>query len=153
MLLNILDTFFTFGGVAVLISIIVFIAMMLFSKRLNLTTILSMIVIFVVTLVVMFSFPSAARYEIRKKLSVEVISVESSGTVNNTKVVEELKKISFKIAKNSHPLERFRFKVQTKAEDIHFELARDSNDSSVYWVFYPAYRAGRTNPVGKIILK
>ncbi|GAB3535672.1 hypothetical protein [Photobacterium alginatilyticum] len=153
MLLSILDFLFTIGGIGVLISIIAFIAMMIFVKRLNPKIILMMIAIFVVTLSVTFTFPSIARSELRAKLSQEIISSTSDGHINRDETVAALKQISYVQGTNSHLLQRFGFTIQTAEEVIYLELARDSNDSKTYWVFYPRYRAGRLNGIGKVRLK
>lgn len=153
MLLSILDFLFTIGGIGVLISVIAFIAMMIFVKRLNLKVILGMIAIFVVTLSVTFTFPSIARSELRGKLTQEIISSSSEQHISRDEIVAALKKISYVQGTNSHPLERFGFKIQTSEEIINLELARDSNDSKTYWVYYPKYRAGRVNDIGKFRLK
>ncbi|PSU41557.1 hypothetical protein C9J12_29545 [Photobacterium frigidiphilum] len=153
MFLSILDFLFTIGGIGVLISVISFISMMIFVKRLNPRIILGMVAIFIVTLSVTFTFPSVARSELREKLTQEIISSTSEEHINNDEIVAALKKISYVLGTNSHSLERFGFKIQTSEEVIYLELARDSNDSKTYWVYYPKYRAGQVNDIGKVRLQ
>lgn len=153
MLLRFLDFLFTIGGIGILISVIAFIAMMVFAKRLNLKVILGMIAIFAVTLAVTFTFPSLARSELRGKLTQDILSSTSEEHISRDEIVAALKNISFVQSTNSHPLERFSFKIQTSEEVINLELARDSNDDKAYWVYYPKYRSGRVNHIGKVRLK
>ncbi|WP_099609567.1 hypothetical protein [Vibrio coralliilyticus] len=153
MFLSVLDVLFTIGGIGVLISIIAFIAMMIFVKRPNPKIILMMIANFLVTLSITFTFPSIARSELRAKLSQDIISSTSNGHVNRDEIIAALKKISYILGTNSHSLQRFGFTIQTTDEVIYLELARDSHDSKTYWVYYPRYRAGRLNDIGKVRLK
>lgn len=153
MILTILDRLFAIAGISILISIITFIGMMLFSKRPNPKVIMGMIVIFMLTLSLAFTFPSVARSELREKLSQTVIKTTSDKSIDREAVLASLKLISYVSGTNSHPLERFNFKIQTSTEVINLQLARDSIDSNKYWVFYPKYPATSINEIGKILLK
>ncbi|WP_434340808.1 hypothetical protein [Motilimonas cestriensis] len=151
-MLSFLSLIIAVGGVATVVCLIVFLGMMLFVKRPNPKIILGMIALFGVTLVSTFTFPSVARSELRDRLAQEILTVYSAGEIDTEQALHELKNIAYVTGKNSSPGVRFSFEIKTAAEVIRLQLAQDSNDSQVYWVFYPEYRAGAMNDIGKIVL-
>ena len=152
MIITILDYIFMIGAVGILISIVSFIFMMIFVKRLNPYIILVMISVLIVTPLAGTFIPSLVRSELHEKLGGEIISVVSQRGVDKAKVLQSLKDMSSPKHNNTHSLERFMFKVKTAEEEIYLELAKDSNDNEVYWVYYPKYYYSGINDVGKIKL-
>jgi len=152
MIITILDYIFMTGAIGILISIVSFVFMMIFVKRLNPYIILVMISVLIVTPLAGTFIPSLVRSELHEKLGGEIISVVSQRGVDKAKVLHNLKDMSSPKYNNTHPLERFMFKVKTAEEEIYLELARDSNDNEVYWVYYPKYYYSGINDVGKIKL-
>ncbi|MBC7005843.1 hypothetical protein BIZ37_25100 [Photobacterium sp. BZF1] len=152
MLLSVLDFLFTVSGIGVLLSIIGFILMMIFAKRLNPKIILVMMMNFVIALALMMSLPQLGRAELRSRLAEGIDSISSDAAFNRNLMAERLTNIKFVIGSNSHPKERFDVEVHTKGEVIPLQLAKDSAEQSTYWVYYPKYRFFTMNEVGKVRL-
>ncbi|WEM41361.1 hypothetical protein PTW35_12070 [Photobacterium sp. DA100] len=152
MLVSVLDFLFTVSGIGVLLSIIGFILMMIFAKRLNPTIINVMVINFVIALALMVSLPQLGRAELRSRLADGIDSISSDEAFNRNLMAERLTNIKYVIGSNSHPKERFDIVVYTKREEILLQLARDSVEQSTYWVYYPKYRFFTINEVGKVRL-
>ncbi len=152
MLLKVLDLVFTVSGVGVLLSIIGFILMMIFTKRLNPKIILVMMMNFVIALALMMSLPQLGRAELRSRFAGGIDSISSDEAFNRNLMAERLTDIKSVIGSNSHPKERFDVVVHTKGEAVPLQLAMDSEEQSTYWVYYPKYRFFTMNEVGKVRL-
>ncbi|MGF1737089.1 hypothetical protein [Photobacterium satsumensis] len=152
MLLRILDLVFTVSGIGILLSIIAFILMMIFAKRLNPKIIVVMVMNFVVTLALMMSLPQLGRAELRSLLADDIEGITSDMAFNRNLLEKRLKNFAFIAGRNSHPLERFDVVIKMKGGDISLQFARDSEEQNTYWVYYPEYRFFTINEVGKVRL-
>lgn len=152
-MLSFLNLIIAIGGAATVLCLIVFLGMMLFVQRPSPKIILGMLAIFGITFVGTFTFPSVARSELRDRLTSEILEVNSSADIDRELALHQLKNISYVSAKNSSPGNRFSFEIKTAGDVIELQLAQDSNDSQVYWVYYPKYYAGSMNSIGKIELR
>ncbi|MBY5945490.1 hypothetical protein [Photobacterium rosenbergii] len=152
MLLSVLDFLFPVSGIGVLLSIIGFILMMIFAKRLNPRIIVVMVLNFVITLALMMGLPPLGRAEIRSLLADDIEGITSDMAFNRNLLEKRLKNIAFTAGTNSHPLERFNVVIKMNDGDIPLQLARDSAEKSIYWVYYPKYRFFTINEVGKVRL-
>ena len=68
---------------------------------------------------------------------------------NAKNILNEL--ISYSSIRTNHsvPLKRLKIKVYLNGKIINLEFARDSQDSTVYWVFVPDYNYSRDNEIWK----
>lgn len=152
MLLKVLDLVFTASGIGVLLSSIAFILTVIFTKRLNPTIMLVMVLNLVIALALMVSLPQLGRAELRSRFADGIDSISSDEAFNRNLMAERLTNIKYVIGSNSHPKGRFDIVVYTKREEILLQLARDSVEQSTYWVYYPKYRFITINEVGKVRL-
>lgn len=53
-------------------------------------------------------------------------------------------------ANHSAPEKRLRIKALIRNKEIALFLARDSKDSTIYWVYFPQYKFSRENKVWKL---
>ncbi|GAB3524451.1 hypothetical protein [Photobacterium alginatilyticum] len=152
MYLSILDAMYTIGSTSILVLALITIVMAVF-KKLSRRFAKGVASIILITVATAYVFPNVARTELRDRLTQEVISTTSERPVDNSAVISALKDITYAEGRKSHPLERFGFELQTAKDVIYLELARDSIDSKAYWVYFPKYRTGDANEIGKIQLK
>ncbi len=79
-----------------------------------------------------------------------IVYVNQQPVSDPERLISALKMVSPKLSHHSHPTKKITVDINSEKGHITLELARDSDYSQEYWIFYPKYRVTSNNEIGRI---
>ncbi|MFZ4740111.1 MAG: hypothetical protein ACOYLE_02985 [Bacteroidales bacterium] len=128
-----------------------------FFYKLGAILLIQLVICYLILFLLNTVFKSIAKNDLLSKIESKEMTLKINSQFPDIQFKEQLlsdlKKINNYPINHSSPIKEIKIEISTKSKTFYVNLGRDSNDSTLYWVFINNYRTTKTNEIGKIKTK
>ncbi len=90
------------------------------------------------------------RNEVSELIGEHSFVIETFDDFDNEMFIKAIKSKRFVHTHKTHPLEKRSLRIVGHREVVVLQVAQDSKNPKLYWVYYPKYRYSNINELGKV---
>ncbi|MDX1302778.1 hypothetical protein [Photobacterium sp.] len=91
--------------------------------------------------------------EVSELINENSFVIESYEGFDNTMLLKALKNKQYVSTHKTRSLEKRSIRVVVRSGEFELQVAQDSKNPYLYWIYYPKYRYSRENELGKVRIK